>query len=153
MGDILVAQDVKADNLNSAVAAMKSLGVIACPIELKDALKTKCDMLENRVVLYEGALWYVDNDRELLPEQFDYVEGSMTILNRADLTIGIGVAPQTILERVDRIHNLGDIICQPEHVPAIEARLGLRDGEVVQQKPNTEDEDAPTIGNANYLVL
>jgi hypothetical protein len=153
MGDILISEDVKADSFQNAVSALRSLGVIACPSRLKDVLKTKCDMLGNRVVLYEGAMWYVDNDRELLPEQFEYVEGSMTILNRADLKIGTGVAPQTILDRVDRIHNLGDIICQPEQIPAIEARLGLRDGEVVQQKPEPEDEDAPTIGNANYLVL
>jgi hypothetical protein len=154
MGDIFISKDTEAEMLDHGVASMKCLGVIVCPSRLKDVLKTKCDMLGNRVVLYDGALWYVDDDRELLPEQFEYIEEPMTIVNRADLTIGSSVPPQTILDRIHKIHNLGDIICQPEHIPAIEARLGLREGDVVQQETDTDEtNEGPTIGNANYLVL
>ncbi len=79
----------------------------------------------------------------------------MTIVIRADLTIGTDVSAETILERIHKIHNLGDIVCQPEHVPAIEARLGIREGDVTTPKAvETEKTDeGPSIGNANVLVL
>ncbi|MCK5245365.1 hypothetical protein KAR02_00590, partial [Candidatus Bipolaricaulota bacterium] len=137
------------------LSKLGTLGVILCPITLKDVLKTKCDMLDNRVVLYEGTLWYVDDDRQLLPDQFNYIDGLMTIVVRADLEIASDVSPETILERIHKIHNLGDIICRPEHVPAIEARLGIREGDVVTPKTDEAEsaDEGPYIGNANVLVL
>jgi len=155
MGDVIISADVDLQALDRAISSLATLGVILCPVALKDVLKTKCDMLDNRVALYEGTLWYIDDDRQLLPDQFNYIDGLMTIVVRADLMIGSDVSPETILERIHKIHNLGDIICRPEHVPAIEARLGLREGDVVT--PKTDDaesaDEGPSIGNANVLVL
>lgn len=155
MGDVIINADVDSQALDSAISKLGTLGVILCPITLKDILKTKCDMLDNRVVLYEGTLWYVDDDRELLPDQFDYIDSQMTIAIRGELAISAAVSPEAILERIHKIHNLGDIVCQPEQVAAIEARLGVREGDVSTPKEseiNKEDE-GPFIGNANVLVL
>jgi len=155
MGDVVIDSDVDSQALDRAVSKLGTLGVILCPSTLKEVLKTKCDMLDNRVVLYEGTLWYVDDDRQLLPDQFDYIDGLMTIVVRGELTIASDVTPETILKRIHKIHNLGDISCQPEHVPAIEARLGIREGDVStpeKQEDETADE-APFLGNANVLVL
>lgn len=155
MGDVIINSEVDSRALDRALSKLGTLGVILCPIALKDVLKTKCDMLDNRVVLYEGTLWYVGDDRQLLPDQFNYIDGLMTIVVRADLKISSDVSPETIMERIHKIHNLGDIICRPEHVPAIEARLGIREGDVVT--PKTEEaeqaDEGPSIGNANVLVL
>ena len=155
MGDVIIHADVESQALDLGISKLTTLGVILCPITLKEVLKTKCDMLDNRVVLYEGTLWYVDDDRQLLPDQFNYIDGAMTIVVRADLTIGSDVTPESILDRMDKIHNLGDIVCQPEHVPAIEARLGLRDGDVrvSKEEVKAEPDEGPYIGNANVMVL
>ncbi|MFC2105892.1 hypothetical protein ACFLS0_04000 [Candidatus Bipolaricaulota bacterium] len=155
MGDVIINSDVDSQALDHAICKIGTLGVILCPITLKEVLKTKCDMLDNRVVLYEGTLWYVDDDRQLLPDQFGYIDGFMTIVVRAELTILADVSPETILERIHKIHNLGNILCPPEHVPAIEARLGIREGdlETIKAEEVEEDDETPFIGNANLLVL
>lgn len=155
MGDVIINSDVDSQALDRGVSRLGTLGVILCPITLKEVLKTKCDMLDNRVVLYEGTLWYVDDERQLLPDQFDYIDGLMTIVVRDELKIASNVSPETILERIDKIHNLGDIVCQPEHVPAIEARLGIREGDMATPKAEEAEETdkGPFIGNANVLVL
>ena len=154
MGDVIINSDVDSQALDRGVSRLGTLGVILCPITLKEVLKTKCDMLDNRVVLYEGTLWYVDDERQLLPDQFDYIDGLMTIVVRDELKIASDVSPETILERIDKIHNLGDIVCQPEHVPAIEARLGIREGDLETIKAEeVEEDETPFIGNANVLVL
>jgi len=155
MGDIIITDNVESRALDHAVAKIMSMGAILCPARLKDVLKTKCDMLDNQIILYEGALWYVDSDRQLLAEQFDYIDGRMTMVVRGELKIASDVSPQSILDRIAKIHNLGDIDCQPEHMPAIEARLGLREGEV--HTPHVHDPadnaDGPTLGNGNIMVL
>ncbi|MFC2079210.1 hypothetical protein ACFLSZ_04450 [Candidatus Bipolaricaulota bacterium] len=155
MGDIIISADVDAQALDCSLDKISSLGAVICPIKLKDVLKAKCDMLDNRVVLYEGTLWYVDDDRHLVPDQFGYIEGPMTIVIRAELTIEADVSPESILDRIDKIHNLGEIVCQPEQIPAIEARLGIREGDVSTPKEAKEEaaDQGPSIGNANMLVL
>ncbi len=111
-------------------------------------------MLGNRVVLYEDNVWYVDNERQLLPEQFDYVEGNMTIINRGDIEVVEAVSAQMLMEKVAKIHNLGHIVYGPDQISAIEARLGVRDGDIKVRKPDEpEDKSQPTLGNANVLVL
>ncbi len=155
MGDIIIGNDADSKTLDRAVAKIESMGAILCPSRLKDVLKTKCDMLDNRVILYEGALWYVDGDRQLLPDQFDYIDGPMTMVIRGDLKISADVSAQSILDRMAKIHNMGDIECQPEHVPAIEARLGIREGDITTPKSDEieEDDEGPVLGNGNIMVL
>ena len=51
MGDVIINSDVDSQALDRALSKLGTLGVILCPITLKDVLKTKCDMLDNRVVL------------------------------------------------------------------------------------------------------
>lgn len=154
LGDVLIADEVDAALLDRALARIESLGVIVCPAKLKDILTSKCDMLGNRVILYEHSVWYVNNDRQLLAEQFDYVEGAMTIVNRGDLEIAEDVSAETLMAKIDKIHNLGDITCEPDQISAIEARLGIRDGDVNSRKPKPPvSETQPTLGNANMLVL
>ncbi|MBU1050558.1 hypothetical protein KKG90_11120 [Candidatus Bipolaricaulota bacterium] len=155
MGDVIIDANVDSQALDAAISKLGTLGAILCPVALKDVLKAKCDMLDNRVVLYEGTLWYVDDARQLLADQFDYIDGLMTLVIRDELTIGPDVSPETILKRIHKIHNLGDIVCQPEQQAAIEARLGIREGDISTPcEPETEKMDeGPYIGNANVLVL
>ena len=155
MGDIIIADDIESRALDHAVAKMMSMGAILCPARLTDVLKTKCDMLDNQVILYKGTLWYIDSERQLLADQFEYIDGSMTIVVRGDLKIASDVSAQAILDRVAKIHNLGEIECQTEHMAAIESRLGIREGEVRTPHVHDLDEDAdgPSLGNGNIMVL
>jgi hypothetical protein len=155
VGDVIIGNDVDSRALDRAVDTIASMGAILCQARLKDVLKTKCDMLDDRVILYEGTLWYVDDDRQLFSDQFDYIDGPMTIVNRGELRISSDVAPKSILDRVAKIHNMGEIECQPEHVPAIEARLGIRDGDIVTPSRDDakDDDEGPTLGNGNIMVL
>jgi hypothetical protein len=155
MGDILIGGHVDSKALDRAIAKIKSLGVILCPATLKDVLKTKCDMLDNQVILVEGTLWYVDEDRQLLPDQFEYIDGPITMVIRGELTIAADVTAQAILDRVAKIHNMGEISCQLEHISAIEARLGIREGDVRTPKQDSMDDEepGPSVGNGNIMVL
>lgn len=155
MGDVVINTDVDSQAMDNAISKLGTLGIILCPVDLKDVLKAKCDMLDNRVILYEGTLWYVDDTRQLVADQFDYIDGLMTLVIRDELTIAADVSPESILKRIHKIHNLGDIACLPEHVPAIEARLGIREGDInTPSEPEAEKGDeGPYIGNANVLVL
>ena len=155
MGDVIIGADVESRDLDRAVARLQSLGAILCPDRIKDVLKTKCDMLDNRVILYKGTLWYVDSERQLVPDQFDFVEDPVTIVVRAELTITKDVSSESILKQVAKIHNLGEIYCESHHVAAIEARLGIREGdlEVLKKDEPVEDDEGPTLGNGNIMTL
>lgn len=155
IGDIIVEDKVESRALDQAIAHIKSLGAILCPAELKDTLKTKCDMLDNRVILIEGSLWYIDGDRQLVPDQFDYIDGAITLVVRGELEIADDIAPQSLLDRIAKIHNMGEIRCQTKHVPAIESLLGVREGDIrTPEATNVEEAtEGPSIGNGNIMVL
>jgi len=155
LADIIIKGDIERSVFDTAIDSLSTVGTILCPSRLKEVLSKKCDMLSSRAILYEGTLWYVDDDRELFADQFEYIDGPMTIFVRADLRVESDVSPQLLLDRIDKIHNLGDILCHPEHVAAIEARLGIRAGDltVIREQEEEQQDDRPSIGNANYMVL
>jgi hypothetical protein len=156
---VQVEGNVSPSALDEHLDGLASADMILCPAALKDVLSKKCNLLENRVVFYEGELWLVDDQRELKASRFDYLEGKATLVVSGEATLDPEIDPQVLADRLVRVHNLGLIRCTPEQMAAVDARLGIRDGELqdstLPEKPESDEEaDGMTkIGNANYLAL
>ena len=149
---VTVDDDVTAADLDGRLTALACEGIVLCPESLEAALGAICDLLENRVVFYRGELLVFDGEDTLRASRLEYVDGVATAFVTGDLTIDPDLPAKLIAERFDRIHNLGDICCTAEQMGAIEARLGLHDGELI----DASLESAPhrlDIGNANILTL
>ena len=141
-----------ADTVEAGLAGLRGLGLIVCPEALKGALKTKLDLVADRVIFYAGQLWLFDQDHTLHASRFDYTEGKITALVTGDLRIAPDVEPDVLADRLLVIHNFGDIRCAPEQMGAIEARLGIQKGDLQEESPD-EEREKYDIGNANILAL
>ena len=144
---------VTAEALNGHLASLVSRGLILCPASLKDTFGSVCDLVENRVIFYEGELWVFDEEHTLRAARFEFLDGKATVIVSGELTIDPDVPAKTIAERLDRIHNLGEIHCTPDQMGAVEARLGLHDGELIDSTLEVAEDDPSDIGNANILTL
>jgi hypothetical protein len=96
--------------------------------------------------------------KELLPaSRFEYLEGKATLVVLGTLTLATEVEPKVLAARLDKVHNLGKIHCTPEQMGALQARLGLRQGELVdattKPEPPAEEEGVIRIDNAGHLKL
>jgi hypothetical protein len=151
-GNVRFGEDVMADAVEAGLAGLRGLGLIVCPEALKGALKTKLDLVADRVIFYAGQLWLFDQDHTLHASRFDYTEGKITALVTGDLRIAPDVEPDVLADRLLAIHNFGDIRCAPEQMGAIEARLGIQKGDLQEESPD-EEREKYDIGNANILAL
>ncbi len=155
---VQIDESVNASLLDKSLEAIKSEEMILCPEELKEVLARKCNLLENRVVLYEGTLWLVEDSTELVASQFDYLADKATLVVTGELKIAPDIDPKTLASRLAKVHNLGSIHCTPEQKAALQARLGLREGSISdstkeEEEPEEEEEEKGGIGNVNYLAL
>ena len=49
---------------------------------------------------------------------------------RGDLRIAADIDPRVLADRLHKVHNLGRIVCTPEQMGALQARLGLDEGQL-----------------------
>jgi len=128
---------------------------ILCPQALKSTFAKKCDLLKNKVVFYEGMLWKVDDERTLRATFLETVEEKITLYVSGELTIDPAVDYKLLAARLAKVHNFGMIRCTPDQMGAIEARLGLSEGELIDstKKEETAEPSGDNIGNANMLTL
>ena len=112
----------------------------------------KCDLMQTRSVFYEAELWLVEDESELVPSRFDYLEGRATLVVTGELAISPDVEPRVLAERLAKVHNLGEIYCTREQMGAIQVRLGLSKGELLESTLNFDTEEGG-IGNVGYLAL
>jgi hypothetical protein len=150
-GTVQFGPDVEPASIERGLAGLRSLGLIVCPERLKDAAKSMLDLVEDRAVFYEGDLWLFDEEHTLHASRFDYAEGKVTALVTGELRIEPDVEPSVLADRFLAVHNLGEIRCTPEQMGAIEARLGIHDGELIDSTP--KEKETFDIGNANILAL
>lgn len=106
---------------------------------------------QGRVVFYEGELWLLDDEHTLRGSRFDYLEGKATVLVSGELRIDPEIAPSVLADRFHVVHNLGRIRCTPEQMGAIEARLGIHEGELLDSTP--KEKETFNIGNPNVFAL
>ncbi len=150
---------VSAAALDKNLEALKSEEMILCPEGLREVLARKCNLLENRVVFYQGELWLVEDSSELVASQFEYLEDKATLVVLGELKIAIDIDPKVLASRLAKVHNLGAIWCTPDQKAALQARLGLREGALLdstkkeEPEPEEKDEEMGGIGNVNYLAL
>jgi len=142
--------------LDEHLDGLASEEMVLCPAPLRNVLSRKCNLLENRVVFYEGELWLVDDERDLRASRFEHLEGQATLVVLGELKVDPEVDLQMLADRLVKVHNLGTIWCTPEQMGAIEVRLGLHDGSL-QDSTVSEEAGEPgegkQIGNVNYLAL
>ncbi len=152
-GLVIFDFDVTPRAVEQGLVGLRSLGLIICPEALKDVLKTRLDMVEDRVIFYSGDLWVFDEDHTLHASRFEYSQGKATALVTGSLLIESDVEPAVLADRFHAVHNLGEIRCSPEQMGAIEARLGIHEGELESSAPSEEETETYDIGNANVLAL
>jgi hypothetical protein len=148
---VQIEPDVDASLLDENVGALISEDIIICPVGLRHVIAQKCNLLESKVIFYEGELWMVDDETDLRASRFDYLEGRATLVVYGELTIDAEIDPRTLAERLAKVHNMGEIRCTPEQMGAIQARLGTSDGELVDAAQAETAGDG--MGNVGHLAL
>ena len=151
-GTVEIAADLGADALNGALDEIIPTRLLVCPAALKEITVKKCDMLQTKAVFYEGELWHIDDETTLRASRFDYLEGQATLLVREDLHIDADIEPKVLADRLHKVHNLGEIYCTPAQMGALEARMGLNEGELLDSTQE-RDEKEEGIGNVGHLAL
>ncbi|UCF09889.1 MAG: hypothetical protein JSW65_07480 [Candidatus Bipolaricaulota bacterium] len=150
-GTVTFGEDLEPEAVERGLGGVRGLGLIVCPERLKESVSPKLDLVADRAVFYEGTLWLFDKEHTLHASRFEYSEGKFTVLVTGELHIEPDVEPSVLADRFLAVHNLGEILCSPDQMGAIEARLGIQEGEIVDSKPKEKEEF--DIGNANVLTL
>lgn len=147
---VQIGPDVDADTLDSRLESLVTEDIVICPAALKDVIYRKCNPLSTRIILYEGELWLVDDEMEIVPSRFDFLEGKATLVVSGELTISPDVEPGVLAERLAKVHNFGEIYSTPEQRGAIQARLGINEGELLDSSREESEEQGANVG---YLRL
>ncbi|MFN2231740.1 MAG: hypothetical protein ACK2VA_18375 [Anaerolineae bacterium] len=159
---VQIEPDVAATALDEHLAALVGKEMVFCPSALGSTIARKTDWTVTQVVLYEGALWIVDDERQLPTFALEALDGVATLAVFGELSLDPGIAPETIAVRLAKVHNMGQISAAPEQIAALEPLLGIHDGDLVDttrveeapaKEPEQEEEAFEFRGNAGYLVL
>ncbi len=150
---VVVAAEIDAEALDAALDALVVTRLLIAPASLKNVLVKKCNMLETKAIFYTGELWHIEDESELLSSRFDYLADKATLVVREHLHIAPDLEPKLLAERFDKIHNLAAISCTPAQMGAIQARLGLSEGELIDSTRIEEEIDEEGMGNIGHLAL
>jgi hypothetical protein len=153
LAGVQIGADVDAARLDACLEGLVARELLLCPAGLRGVLARKCSLLETQVVFYEGTLWLVSGEERLTSSRFTYLEGKATLVVEGELGIDAEVEPRVLAERLAVVHNLGSIRCTPEQRAALEARMGLKEGEIADSTAAEEVEGERALGNINYLAL
>ena len=113
----------------------------------------KCNLLETKAVFYEGELWHIEDKSELLSSRFDYLAGKATLVVRDELHISPAIEPKLLAERLEKIHLFAEVYCTPEQMGAIQARLGINEGELIDPTRVEREVEEEGMGNIGHLAL
>ncbi len=148
---IEIAADVTAELLEAEIDGLRSEDLIVSPKSLSAVVARKTNLLSQRAIFYEGKLWGVHGEETLRPQRFDYLDGMMTILVTGELVIEPEVEPSVLAERVHQIANFGEIRCTSAQMGAVQARLTVDEGALVDSM--AEESNDLTLGNVGSLAL
>ena len=141
--------------------ALQTTRLLIAPAHLEGVLAARCDLLQTKAVFYEGELWHIEDKAELLPSRFEWLDGKATLLVRGDLRIAADIDPRVLADRLHKLHNLGRIVCTPEQIGALQARLGMDEGQLKARAAGDRGKGGPEgakagkdgIHNVGYLRL
>lgn len=158
---VQIARDVSPGLMDEKLEALISDERIYCPEGLKDVIVQKSDWRKTNVELYTGELWIIDDERELPSYAFDHLDGVATLVILGELALDPQIAPETLTQRLAKVHNLGSLICTPEQMSAIQSLLGLSEGDwrdstkppkIEREEPETDVIQEAYV-NARYVSL
>jgi hypothetical protein len=150
-GNVRIDLEVESSLLDSHLEALICKALVLCPAGLQGVLARKIDPLKTKVIFYEGELWLVDGETRLSQSRFDYLEGKAVLVVTGELSLDPALDPKVLASRLSMVHNSGQIRGTLEQIAAIQARLGLSEGELIDTGAETEPEEQ--IGNIGHLVL
>jgi hypothetical protein len=150
-GRVQFGEDVEAQLLDGALEKLVVKDVLLAPARLRSVLARKCNLLETQAIFYSGELWLVESEMTLLASRFNYLEGKATLVVQGELMVDSEVEPKLLAERLEKVHNFGEIFCTREQMSALQARLGINEGEFLDVAG--EDEAQGSMGNVAYLKL
>ncbi len=156
-GRVQIEPDVDAAALHDALDGLQVKGLLLAPAPLQAAVAARCDLTSTPAAFYAGELWLVEGEEELAAARFAYLGGKATLVVLGRLALAADVEPQIIVARLDKVHNLGRITATPEQIAALQLRLGLKSGKLIDAtaKPaaKVEAEGVVRIDNAGHLAL
>ena len=152
---VTVDAAVTTAEIDEYLEGLRCADMILAPVALRDALAPKCDLLNDRVLFYEGDLWLEESSSKLTTGRFAYLDGVATLFVDGALEIDADVAPEVLAGKLAQVHNFGTIRCTPAQMSAPQARMGRNEGELVDTSTAEKDEEEATrrIGNIGYLAL
>lgn len=151
---VVVDAATSPDVLDERLAQIVAKDLLLCPVGLRGTMGPKCNILETQAIFYEGELWLVDGEEELSASRFEYLDGKATLVVTGALVVDPDVEPKLLADRLAKVHNQGAIKCTPAQKGAIQARLGLNEGELKAAGERGEPEGGTRhVGNVNHLVL
>jgi hypothetical protein len=130
-GRVQINPDVDASLLDDRLDAIVSEDIVFFPVGLQEVISRKCEWHQTRLVVYVGELWIVDDERSLQAFNLDNLQGKATLVVYGELALDPGVDAQLLSDRLDKVHNFGEIRCTPEQMVAIQGCLGINDGDLV----------------------
>jgi len=148
---VVVRTDVDPSLLDEKLEKIVCRELVISPRGLKDVLSRKCDLLQTDVVFYDGDLLLYEGDDVLRKTRFDHMAEKATLFVEGELTIDPEVTGDLLIDRIAKVHNRGVIRCTPDQLGAIEALLGISDGELVDVTETKKKEY--WIANVHYLTL
>jgi hypothetical protein len=152
---VTIAADVEAALLERSIESLKCQGMVLCPAALRGVLAKKMNLLEAKVVFYEGELIEMEGSHNLSSARLEMIPDKATLMITGELHVKPDVKPEQILGKLAKVHYMGAIHGTSAQLAAIEARAGISEGILLDslQPENESQDEGNTIGNANYLEL
>ncbi len=127
----------------------------------EEVMMRKYDWLKTQVEFYEGELWVIEDERTLPSYAIDQLKGVAILVVFGELELDPQISPDTLTQRLDKVHNLGSIHCTTEQMAVIQSLPGSREGKLIdtsQPKPKKKREPEGDVieesyVNSNYVRL
>ncbi len=145
-----IAPTVSHELLEESIDQIISEDLIIAPKSLEQVVFMKASAPDNRVVTYDGELWLVEDEMEIVPSRLEFLKGQATLIVYGEVTIDPDVDPSALHEKLAKVHNLGEIVCSRDQMGALQSRLGISHGEFKDIGQDVTEEDLANIG---YLRL
>ncbi len=145
-----VAAGISNDLLEESIEQIISEDLIIAPKSFEQTVFDRTGSPENRVVVYDGELWLVEDEMEIVASRLKFLEGQATLIVYGEVTIDPDVDPSALHGKLAKVHNLGEIVCSRDQIGALQSRLGISDGELKDIGRDVTEND---LGNIGYLRL
>jgi hypothetical protein len=112
-------------------------------------------LLNTQALFYTGKLWLVEGDVTLDRARFEVLEGQATLVVTGAVQLDLSLDPSILATRLHQVHNLGEITGTTPQLAALQARVGLNEGEWNDSSSPQEESstDEGVIGDIAYLKL